>query len=224
MVRVGLVIEGAHDEDMLTPLIEGELRSRGHLDVAIAVVHPVPDETGMLAHGGWKRLRTWCQENGGANLETFFTPLFAHQSAYDVLVIHADGDCVRDICASGGGEPPAEPLSSGARVNLIADEITGWLAATGDHKDRIVPAIPVQSSEAWILAGEALMHDVETIDAKAEFRRTFSRDRHHSLRRFYQMRSAAVGSKTDSIAFQCRAFKIFRDKLCSSVGAVPTLP
>lgn len=217
MPRIGLVIEGKHDAIMLPPLIRGELSSRGITDVSLEVIHPLADETGTIESGGWVRVKAWCTANGGRNIETFFEPLFARQPALDAIVFHLDGDCLHHACRSSSVTMPSLPVTPTQRVIHISDALDEWLSIPKPHRHKMVFAIPVQSTEAWILAAEAVYHDVETMDAKSEFRRTFSKERDGDLSKFYRFRADAAFSRTSQIANQCLSFAKFRDDLSEAI-------
>ncbi|CDX39147.1 hypothetical protein MPLA_290048 [Mesorhizobium sp. ORS 3359] len=218
MPSIGLVIEGRHDAIMLPPLIRGELRARGITSLSLQMIHPKTDETGTVEDGGWLQIRAWCKSNGGKNMQTYFEPLFADHPALDAIVIHVDGDSLIDICQSSSVDPPKLPVSPTARVNNIVDALGEWLAAPNDHRGKVVFAVPVQSTEAWILASEAVYHDLESMDAKAEFRRPYSKEKHVSLDAFYRARSGSAESKTAAIAAQSASYTLFCTALRQVLG------
>lgn len=217
MLNLGLVVEGRHDNVMLSPLISAELERLGVSDVRITNIHPSSDETGSIPDGGWKKTMTWLKENSGDNLNTYFVPLFATAPAYDAIIVHLDGDALQHVCNGSSVECPSLPTTVKQRVECIAKAIEEW-AEFGLHRDKAVFAVPVNSTEAWILASEASHHDIETMDAKAEFRRSFSRERHGNLQSFYAMRSDIAKGYLDRIAGQCISYTMFRDQLATIVG------
>lgn len=215
-MNIGLVVEGRHDFLMLHPLIEAELLSRGISDFTITDVHPTSDETGTISNGGWKKIKAWLQDNGGNHLDSFFTPLFATVPALDLIVIHVDGDILLDACRSSGVPCPALPVSTDIRVACIGQAIEKW-ADFRHNRDKAIFAIPVNSTESWILAAEATHHDIETMNAKDEFRRTYSRDKHISLLRFYEMRADGAKNRIAHIANQCASYLHFQEQLAEAI-------
>ncbi|MFE0019291.1 hypothetical protein ACFWXH_30875 [Mesorhizobium sp. NPDC059054] len=202
---------------MLPALILGELATRGIGNVSLETIHPQSDETGKMEDGGWLRVKSWCKANGGANIQTFFEPLFADQPGLDAIVFHVDGDSLLDVCRASKIEQPKLPVSAKARVAHIVDVVHEWLAVSDKYRSKVVLAIPVQSTEAWILAAEASYHDLEDIDAKREFLRTFSRG--INLEKFYKHRADAARDKTSKIAEQSQSFTLFRNAMLETLGA-----
>ncbi|TPL49249.1 hypothetical protein FJ937_17375 [Mesorhizobium sp. B2-4-4] len=222
MPTIGFVIEGSHDLVMLPPLIKGELSARGYTDVRFQVIHPRADETGRIEGGGWKRVKAWCSANGGKNLQSFFQPLFADHPALDAIVLHLDGDSLLDVCRSSSVQSPSLPVSVNARVSHIVEALAEWLDASQSYEKKLVFAVPVQSTEAWILASEATYHDIEAMDAKEEFQRTFSREKHGTMEDFYRHRSAPAETRVAQIAAQSSSYARFRDALCEALAPVQT--
>lgn len=214
MLNIGLVIEGRHDNVMLSPLILAELERLGIREVRITNIHPRADETGSIPDGGWKKTRAWLKENAGENLNTFFVPLFASAPAYDAIIIHLDGDALQHVCNGSSVECPSLPTTVKNRVECIAKAIEEW-TDFGPHRNKAIFAIPVNSTEAWILASEATHHDIETMDAKEEFRRPFSREKHGNLHRFYALRADSAKDKLEEIAAQCVSYVLFRTQLAA---------
>jgi hypothetical protein len=189
MVTVGLVAEGTHDFIMLEPFIRAELSKKNINNLSFRTLQPTPDETGKMSRGGWARVLTWCQTYAGANIDTFFTPLFAGDPSCDIIVIHLDGDALEQIEPHTSVAIPQNPDPSSRVASLVA-AVEEWLNAAPETRRRLVCAIPVQHTEAWVLAAEDNGHDYSSDDAKAEFRKEHTRK--GGLERFYRQKVLAA--------------------------------
>jgi hypothetical protein len=171
MFKVGLVAEGTHDFIMLSPLIAHELAKLSIHEVVFRSLQPIQDETGKMSGGGWSRVLSWCQRYNGPALDTFFAPLFEGDAGCDAIVIHLDGDALALIAPHTTVAIPSPNPDIKIRVQTIAKAIEGWLATDQERRQKLALAIPVLSSEAWILAAESFAGDPSAVDAKVEFRK-----------------------------------------------------
>ena len=191
MVTVGLVVEGTHDFLMLQPLVTVELRKRTADAISFRHLQPMQDATGSYGGGGWSRVATWCLTNAGANLETFFSPLFANDPGCDLIVIHLDGDALEKLEPHTQIAIPQQPISVQQRVSTLTAIIDRWLSISAQRRSNLAFALPVLHTEAWIVCAEGI-HHCEAIDAKQLFRSTFVPATHGKLAVFYENRSSAV--------------------------------
>lgn len=213
MLTVGLVIEGYHDLSMLPPMIEAEIRRRQDQEIKFRLLQPQSDETGRVDSGGWQRVLAWCLENAAEKIQTFFTPLFSGDPACDIIIIHVDGDSYSGLMAHHKGESIQPPLSINARITDIIAAFEKWLALEQDVRSKVAFAVPVLKTEAWIVASESVVHDCETMDAKAEFLRGYSKERHGQKANFYRIRAEAAARRRDQIARQCFSYRFFASEI-----------
>lgn len=136
---VGFVCEGSTDYVVLRAIAE---RVLGPIDARC--LQPVVDALDRQARGGrggWSEVRAWCEQQ--ASLDGVFAPLVG--DALDVLVIAID----LDIAVQAGLEKHPANLSAYDATALCAT-IKSWLPQPIDR--RVIVAIPVMSTEAWVLA------------------------------------------------------------------------
>jgi hypothetical protein len=125
MLRIGFVCEGPTD----TPILEAVVEAILGPDFVPRYIQPDRSNLGAWTSGGAGPVEKWCKQ-------------FGHALAWmlldiDVLIVQLDGD----RCG---------PLGVADAAQLCAT-IKGWLAA-GATDPRLVVAIPMQASEAWLVA------------------------------------------------------------------------
>lgn len=210
MPVVGLVVEGTHDYVMLEPLIEHEIREKFKLEVKFKHLQPTPDATGGHADGGWDRVKGWCDNYAGDQIETFFTPLFETDEICDLIVIHVDGDVVELANLHKG----KNQLSVRDRVKTISNSIESWLNCPKEHSKKIIHAIPVLQTEAWILASEGISY--ENKNSKSEFRKTYTKSKDGKIKDYYRSRSTGAKAGYANAHRYCTSYNIFRGSIRSA--------
>ena len=210
MITIGLVAEGPHDLITLSALIAAEVAKKTGEAVKFKHLQPYPDATGEYSGGGWARVVAWCLENTGEHLKTFFAPLFAGDTACDILVIHLDGDAMNLVAPHTVVQLPAKPTTDQARVEYLKDAVLGWLQPTEEHSKTLVFAVPILQTEAWVLLAEGVVADCEKINAKEAFRATHVRGR---LADYYDRRARLASRRIDYIAAASYSYRAFREGL-----------
>lgn len=136
---VGFVCEGSTDIVVLRRVVEAVL---GDIDP-----RPLQPETDAFdrqvlgARAGWSEVRAWCERL--SSLDEYFDPDVG--DALDLLVIAID----LDIAVRAGLTKPPENLSAYDATELCKI-IKSWLPKP--LPGRVVIAIPVMATEAWVLA------------------------------------------------------------------------
>lgn len=153
-MRIGVICEGSNDFVVLQELAQ-KIAERS--DVRIAVfdaIQPQIDATSQISGGGWGRVKGWCVQNSGGGLRKYLDqPLFATSAQYDLLLIHIDGD-VSDILE----EPPFQGYRTAdsdilTTVTIVKSTIKNvWLNIAPDIDNKVVVAVPVLHTDAWIAA------------------------------------------------------------------------
>lgn len=212
MVTVGLVAEGVHDFFMLDPFIRKVLSDRIGTTIRYRNLQPMPDQTGNLGDGGWSRVIAWCKNNAGDRLETFFTPLFAGEQPCHAIVVHLDGDALEVVGSHTSVVIPSDVRDVSQRVTLLSDVLKECLSLHESRRRKIAFAIPVLQTEAWILAAEGFVGDVEAINSKNEFRKKFPKKVGGAAKR-YRKRALDIGDNVPKD--NCVSFQHFRHELDS---------
>lgn len=125
MLRIGFVCEGPTDTPILEAVVEAVFGPR----FEARYIQPDRDNLGPRAPGGAGQVEKWCRQSGHALPYLLFD--------IDLLIVQLDGD----RCG---------PLGVADAAGLCAT-IKRWLAA-GAGDPRLVITIPMQASEAWLVA------------------------------------------------------------------------
>lgn len=136
---VGFVCEGSTDLVVLRRMVEEVF---GEIDAL--PLQPNLDELDRQVPGtksGWSEVRAWCEREG--SLEEYFTPDIG--DGLDLLVIALD----LDIAVKAGVQKSPDNLEA-YDAKALCDVIKSWLPSP--LPGRVVIAIPVMSTEAWVLA------------------------------------------------------------------------
>jgi len=215
MLTVGLVVEGPHDLIMLEPVIGRQIKLSHGADVRFRRLQPFPDAIGNFSSGGWPRVLAWCKNNSGSGIETYFEPLFAADPPCDVIIIHLDGDVMEHLHPHTKTKIPASQVAPIDRVEIIHKALEEWLDLAEDNRAKIAFAVPVLQSEAWILAAEGSVANVENINAKDEFRKSWSHKADGPLGAYYLKRTLGVKDSLSAISASCSGFACFENSIRS---------
>lgn len=136
---VGFVCEGSTDIVILRRVVESVL---GDIDP-----RPLQPETDALdrqvvgARAGWSEVRAWCERAN--SLDEYFDPYVGEP--FDLLVVAVD----LDIAVRAGLTKRPSNLEA-YDASELCKIVKSWLPAP--LPSRVVIAIPVMATEAWILA------------------------------------------------------------------------
>jgi hypothetical protein len=125
VLRIGFVCEGPTD----TPILEAVVEAILGRTFEPRYIRPDRDNLGPNAPGGAGQVEKWCKQSGHALSYLLFD--------IDILSVQLDGD----RCG---------PLGASDSTQLCAT-IKRWLAA-GASDPKLVIVIPMQASEAWLVA------------------------------------------------------------------------
>jgi hypothetical protein len=158
-LRIGLVVEGPTDYQMLMAVIGKLLQPRPLL---FSYLQPEYSEgftpIGSEA-GGWPGVYRWCRNtselNGPAGLADNF--LFLN---HDIVILQLDADVAGFDYSSGHiANPPHDDLPCTQpcppvtpTVEALESVLLGWLNASQCPR-QLVLCLPAQSLETWVLAG-----------------------------------------------------------------------
>lgn len=143
MYRLGLICEGPTDREILTAILDHYLEDF----VAIPIQPPlskIGGDAGPMG-GGWKGIRTWCQQELAGGLESLLQNM-------DAMIIQIDADVAYEddsgLAQSSKAElrcpPPSTPC------NLVDSLALAWIGVT-TLDPRCILCIPAMGSETWAL-------------------------------------------------------------------------
>lgn len=155
--RFGLVCEGISDFAVLEHLLNDRFGT-----VEFSRLQPHGDATGRPSEGGWRQVLQWCLRNGAKERRALFEsePIFAtsHRAQIDLLLVHLDADVCEHLKASdleNIRHLAAMPISNAdERATYIKACLAVWLGFANEDDDRCVLVVPVEATEAWLIAGE----------------------------------------------------------------------
>jgi hypothetical protein len=218
MTVVGVVAEGVHDYPTIEKLAEISLPSTFIRPLKFRRLQPDADASnGGHPDGGWARVIGWCRRYCSDGLSTLFSPIEEDDEPCEAIIIHLDGDAVNP-CSNFSAEGP---LPNGCpatdRVEKLNRMVFEWLAPDANHSRRLVVAVPVMDTEAWIMAAlDPTTPDWETrTDAKTRFRGLKPRTR--SVADHYEYSATAVAAGVQHIRQQCTSFTRFENS-CAQLG------
>lgn len=219
-MKIGLVVEGTHDYPILSTAITKFAQECGYSDVEFVKLQPQPDATTKSTEGGFGRVIGWCKANSGEALRSILeTPLFAGEEVCDLLVVHLDGDAVRDCAPHASLLIPDGDLSPEDRVKYLREMIEEWLEAEAPHRDKVVTAIPVMQTEAWILASTSPNnHPWETVDSKATLYSEMNFSGKKKKPQFYSRMAAAMLNNIDLAIKRCTSLTTFKATIVQAMN------
>lgn len=213
MPHIGVVMEGSHDYFMLEPLVAKELQLLGHENITFQRLQPTQDATGNYPEGGWTRVVAWCLDNAADNFESALTSVLNGQPDLDGLLIHLDGDAAEHL-ASYASTPLPQTLTATSRVNYITAAIEEWLDVPDLYRPRIIIAVPVLHTEAWMNAAlNFCTPPFEENQAKDIFRSKRDRAISRKLADHYRSQGIKSAQHVDLIYEQCKSYQILRDEI-----------
>jgi hypothetical protein len=150
-ITVGIIAEGPTDHTV----IEDVLATRLDPGLELRALPIQPDSSDAFGDfgphgGGWKGVRSWCEETAAlaGGLTGYLSA--AYGPAVDVLLVHVDADIAGD--AEIDVEQPCPPAS--ATTDAVRKVLLGWLGFA-ETPPRLVLVVPSKSIEAWVLAALA---------------------------------------------------------------------
>jgi len=159
-MRFGVVCEGSNDFLALREIIKKIALERGVEITAFDPIQPGVDATSsrQIGGGGWHRVKVWLEDNSSTELKKVLSPqLFSRSQAYDILVIHLDGDVVWLSNAFSAQDRAACFQRADNVVALVEKFIEETLNPPEDLDDRILYAVPVMHTESWLVAASLSM-------------------------------------------------------------------
>lgn len=193
---VGFVCEGSTDIVVLRRVVEATLG-----DIDPRPLQPQTDALDRQAVGGrsgWSEVRAWCQRVG--SFDDYFKPDIG--DPLDLLVIAID----LDIAIKAGVTRPPSNLSA-YDASELCKIIKSWLPQP--IPGRVIIAIPVMATEAWILAALfPRLTNIESEESPAQVlvdRGKIQMGRNGPWKRASEYRTFAdmVASKLKRVRFSC---------------------
>ena len=142
MYRVALVCEGPTDRAILEAILDHYLGDYEPM--------PIQPPTGVVGGaagplgGGWKGVRTWCQQEDPATV----------LSNADLLIVQVDADIALDP-ANDCAQPCPPPTDT---VRAVRALVQGWLGMD-ELPGKLVLCVPSMASETWALVALFPGHD-----------------------------------------------------------------
>lgn len=142
MYRLGLICEGPTDRHILTAILDNYLDDF----VPIPIQPPLSQfggDAGPMG-GGWKGIRTWCQQELAGGLESL--------QNMDAIIIQIDADVAYEVDSSLDQSSKAELHCPPPSIpsNLVRSRVLAWLEVT-TLDPTCVLCIPAMGSETWAL-------------------------------------------------------------------------
>jgi len=202
---VGFVCEGSTDVVILRRVVEETVG-----DIDARALRPLTDELDRQTPGtaaGWSEVKSWCER-----LESFdelFEPDVG--DPLDLLVIAID----LDIAIRAGLTKSPENLDAYDAAGLCK-LIKGWLP--GKIPGNVVIAIPVMSTEAWVLSALFKTARPERVKSPAEElvkRKKIEQGRNGPWKRAveYRVFASAIANKLKKVCTECSEADRFVKKL-----------
>lgn len=141
-LRISVIAEGDTDKIALDAFLEAIL---GHADFVSTLIQPETSRAfghGGEYGGGWKGVHRKCveiQQRGGLDAGGYLANA-------DLMIIHLDGEVAEEpeVRCSAPCPPP------GATADALRGEVWSWIGEAAHP--RVVVAIPMRETEAWIFA------------------------------------------------------------------------
>lgn len=168
MIDIGVVCEGGHDFIVIEEIVAAAM---GAASVRCTALQPLVDATlAQISQGGFPRVKIWCLQNSGSKFYDNIKPgLFGSSPAFDFIIIHLDGDVLEKSGWFGPADIAVGASSTNSRVQILHKWIHQALAFSGS--DELVTAIPVLSTDSWVLAGVRPDRNFELVECKKRLER-----------------------------------------------------
>ena len=149
MTRIGVVCEGSHDFIVLSAFVKAAMKP---VVVNVLPIQPAIDATMRQdGDGGFHHVKAWCLRNSGKSFyQNIGTGLFDGSTAYDHILVHLDGDVVEKTDWFTTQEIATAKSGVRQRCSIVRKWIENSLAFGGG--DELCSAIPVFTTDAWVLA------------------------------------------------------------------------
>lgn len=149
MFRVALICEGPADQEVIQVVLDYYLDNY----VILPIQPPLTAIGGHMGYhgGGWKGVRSWCQN--AVKAQGGFGGTGLPENA-DLVLIQVDADVALDS-EVGGAEPCPPPQDTCKAVKQTVASWAGWSAS---KPEKVVICVPSMASETWAFA--ALFPDV----------------------------------------------------------------
>lgn len=150
MIDIGVVCEGSHDFIIIKEIVSKALRPA---EVRCVPIQPIVDATLLqVGTGGFSEVKIWCLQNRGRKFFDQIKPgIFANSQVFDFIIVHLDGDVLEKSNWFSATQVASGTGSVTNRISIIEQWIHNAIAYSGS--DELVSAIPVLSTDGWVLAG-----------------------------------------------------------------------